>query len=169
MAPPRLGNLRGDAPGVIPPNSAYLHSRSIMRHLLRSTPRRGTAAVLAAFALSACATVTPADGALTVADRLYLGGASPSGPISEPEWERFVAEVVTPLFPNGLTLWRARGQWREVDGRITREEVLIIEVLHSGGAQQDARLDQIALAYRQRFSQEAVLRSTARVNARFVR
>lgn len=127
------------------------------------------AGVLAALSLSACAVLPASEGALTVADRLYLGGASPSGPISDAEWDQFVAEVVTPLFPDGLTLWRARGQWREADGVITREEVLVIEVLHAGHAQQDARLDQIADAYRQRFAQEAVLRATTRVNARFVR
>lgn len=143
--------------------------RFAMRPRLRSTRGPVAAGFLAALALSACATLPPSDGALAVADRLYLGGASPRGPISETEWEQFVAEVVTPLFPDGLTLWRARGQWRGADGVITREEVLVIEVLHTGDAQQDARLDQVAESYRQRFSQEAVLRSTARVNARFVR
>jgi hypothetical protein len=126
-----------------------------------------------ALGLAACAAIPPAPidetGPIAVADRLYLGGSSPMGPVTDADWERFVGEVVTPLFPDGLTLWRAQGQWRNADGSITREPVMVIEILHSGEAGTEARLETIARAYRTRFAQEAVLRATAPVEARLVR
>lgn len=120
-------------------------------------------------AVAGCGTLGTDPVHLQVADRLYLGGSSPSGPIAETEWDAFVAEVVTPLFPEGLTLWRAQGQWRELNGDLTREPVLVVEILHDGSPQDDDRLQQIATAYKTRFNQEAVVRSTARIRGRFIR
>lgn len=126
-----------------------------------------------ALSLAACATIGPIPAAETrpivVADRLYLGGSSPMGHVTDADWERFVVEAVTPLFPDGLTIWRAQGQWRGADGAVTREPVMVIEILHSGEPGTEARLESIAQAYRTRFAQEAVLRATAPVRARLVR
>lgn len=103
-----------------------------------------------------------------VAERLYCGRSIPGGGmVSEEEWTRFVAEVVTPRFPDGLTIWRADGQWRE-GTEIVREPVMIIEVLHAGDLASRAKIEEIAREYRTRFRQSAVLRVTSPARAAFL-
>ena len=53
-------------------------------------------------------------------------------PYAAPEqWRQFLAEVVTPRFPQGLTVWPASGQWRTQDGSITREASYALNLLHA--------------------------------------
>src|SRR5262249_11578696 len=53
-----------------------------------------------------------------VTDRIFFGRAIPGGgSVSEEEWATFLAEVVTPRFPDGLTVWRAEGQWTDPRGQ----------------------------------------------------
>ena len=104
-----------------------------------------------------------------VADRLAFGRNVPDGgTVSETEWEQFLRDVVTPLFPEGLTVWRAEGQWRDAAGSVTREETFVLEVFHDGSARADSAMLAVAEAYKKRFRQEAVLRTTSRVRARIL-
>src|SRR5690242_10421816 len=58
---------------------------------------------------------------------LYFGRNIPTGgTVSESDWQKFVDEVVTPRFPDGLTVLDADGQWRGKDGSIAREESKVI-------------------------------------------
>ena len=110
------------------------------------------AAALLVIFLSACAHVG-APGAV-VSDRLFCGLSIPGGgSVSEAEVERFIDEVVEPRFPDGFTVWRARGGWRG-----GREEVLVLEIIRSVDAVRERRVAEIAEAWRIRFRQEAVLR-----------
>ena len=94
-------------------------------------------------------------------DRLYCGLSIPGGgTVSDAEWEAFVGEVVTPRFPDGFTVYRAEGQWRNADGTIGRESSMIIEVVHPIDLRFDRFIAEIAEEYRRRFRQEAVLRVT---------
>lgn len=94
-----------------------------------------------------------------VLDRLYFGRNIPTGgQVSDAEWARFVAEVITPRFPAGLTIFQGEGQWRGNDGQIDREPSMIIEITHADTPGNDRAVADIAKAYKQRFSQEAVLR-----------
>jgi hypothetical protein len=72
----------------------------------------------------------------------------------------FLREVVTPRFPNGLTVYQTYGQWREPDGGIVREESFVLEIVHAAGPAADADLREIAQAYKERFHQLAVMRVT---------
>lgn len=125
-------------------------------------------AIAAAFVLllGACVarqTVPHADPAATtmVADRLFLGREIPGdGAVSDGEWAAFLEEVVTPRFPDGLTVWRAEGQWRDPRGITVREPVMVIEVLYPHGSEAEASIAEIAEEYRRRFRQDAVLRVT---------
>jgi hypothetical protein len=106
-------------------------------------------------------------GATMVADRLFLGRQVPGGgAVSDAEWTAFLAEVVTPRFPEGLTVWRAEGQWQDERGVTVREPVMVLEVLHPSSAGADAAIVQIAEEYRRRFRQEAVLRVTEEARVR---
>ena len=77
--------------------------------------------------------------------------------VSEPEWQRFVAREMTPRFPDGLTITDVVGQWRDRDnGRIVREPSKHVEIVLPGNADDEARLDAIADAYKHAFRQQAV-------------
>src|SRR5215210_5009412 len=90
--------------------------------------RRSVAAL--AFLIVACATVPVVEHSV-VADRLFCGRSIPGGgSVSDEEWTAFVDGVVTPRFPDGLTIWRADGQWRGKDGTLVHEPVMVIEILH---------------------------------------
>jgi hypothetical protein len=116
--------------------------------------------VAASILLSACAAQrAPAlPDSTVVADRLFLGRAIPTGgEVGEEQWRAFVDQVVTPRFPDGLTLWHAQGQWRDPRGTLVRENVLVLEVFHAPSATADSALDSIAREYIRRFNQDAVL------------
>jgi len=131
--------------------------------------------VAAAFvlALSACAarSTTPVADPIAVtmvADRLFFGRAIPDGGIvSDAGWTAFLEDVVTQAFPDGLTVWRAEGQWLDEEGLIVREPVMVVEVIHPPSPEADAAIAEIANEYRRRFRQDAVLRVTAGARVRF--
>ncbi|HEV3052355.1 MAG TPA: DUF3574 domain-containing protein [Longimicrobium sp.] len=103
-----------------------------------------------------------------IADRLYFGRSMlGGGTVSEDEWAAFLSDVITHRFPDGLTVWRARGQWKEADGAIQSEDVVVVEILHPASAQADAALEEIAREYKLRFRQESVLRVRTPAEARF--
>jgi hypothetical protein len=130
--------------------------------------------LLFAFVLAGCApsvrpaTPAPAGMDAWVADRLFFGRAIPGGgTVSDEEWAAFLAEVVTPRFPGGLTVWRAEGQWRDAQGGIVREPTFVVELFHPPDAQADAAVEAIAAEYRRRFRQESVLVVRAAAAVRF--
>jgi hypothetical protein len=132
------------------------------------SPAARTAFFACLLALAACA--GSRDGAALstepavrtmVADRLIFGRSIPDGDlVSEEQWEAFLEEVVTPRFPEGLTVWRAEGQWSDPQGTLVEEPVIVIEIVHPASAWADSAMAAIAGEYRRRFRQDAVLRVT---------
>jgi hypothetical protein len=116
--------------------------------------------VALAVLLTACAHVAPhrvlrVEEAV-VSDRLFCGLSIPGGgTVSQADVDRFVEEIVEPRFPDGFTVWRARGEWRGGS-----EEVVILEIVHPAHLRLDRSVQEIAQEYRRRFRQEAVLRVT---------
>ncbi len=103
-----------------------------------------------------------------VRDTLYFGRNRPNGgTVREVEWRRFLNEIITPRFPDGLTIAKATGQWRNASGHIEREASEVVTVLHSGDPTARGKISEIIAEYRQRFDQEAVLRERAATCARF--
>jgi len=120
---------------------------------------RASALVLAVF-VAACAHVAPA----VVSDRLFCGLSIPGGAaVSQAELDAFVAEVVEPRFPQGFTMWRARGEWKGGS-----EDVVVFEFLRPAGAELDRAVVEIAGEYKRRFRQEAVLRAVTPVSMQLV-
>ena len=99
-----------------------------------------------------------------LSDRLYFGRLYPTGMVSESDWAIFLADVVTPRFPQGLTVWAANGQWRDGASRVNREPTFVLEVVHPAAADADAALKAIVAEYKRRFAQESVLWVRDRVN-----
>jgi Protein of unknown function (DUF3574) len=134
--------------------------------------------VLLLLALAGCASsslpIRPSAGACEagdqsmVRDTLYFGRNRPNGgAVREAEWRRFLNEIITPRFPDGLTVVKATGQWRNASGQIEREASEVVTVLHSGDLIAQGKISEIIAEYRQRFDQEAVLRERATTCARF--
>jgi hypothetical protein len=145
-------------------------------HPPKPKPTRHRGALLAlVLALGACAPAVranpPAPAAAQqawIADRLYFGRSIPGGgTVSEEAWSAFLAEAVTPRFPDGLTVLRGEGQWRDSLGVVVRETSFVLELYHPASAEVDAALDEIAAEYRRRFRQESVMRVRAPADVRF--
>lgn len=98
-----------------------------------------------------------------VQDRLYFGTATPDGVVSAADWQGFVDGVVTPRFPEGLSVWPAAGQWKSAAGPIVREASYVLDLVHAPGAAPEAAIGDIVRIYKARFRQEAVMRVSSPV------
>jgi hypothetical protein len=77
--------------------------------------------------------------------------------VSEARWARFLADEITPRFPDGLTVMDARGQWRAPGGtRISKERSTVVMIAMPPAADNDDRLQAIIDAYKRRFDQQSV-------------
>jgi hypothetical protein len=103
-----------------------------------------------------------------VRDVLYFGRNRPTGgEVAEAEWEAFLNEFVTPRFPDGLTVVDAHGRWRGRSGAGERERTELVTVLHPPDSASRRAIEEIAIEYKRRFGQEAVLRERLGVCTRF--
>lgn len=95
---------------------------------------------------------------------LYLGRAKASGAIvGERAVRRFLDEVVSPRFPDGLTVLDAYGEFRSKSGAIFREPSKLVILLVPDAAKVEDKIQAIITAYKHRFSQNAVLRTEQRL------
>ena len=77
--------------------------------------------------------------------------------VSETQFLNFLDREITPRFPDGLTVYDARGQWRDSDrNRIVREPSKVVMIVLPGKPEDMARLNEIADAYKKRFRQQSV-------------
>jgi len=95
---------------------------------------------------------------LNVVDSLYFGGAYSGGVVTAEQWQQFVDSVVTPRFPEGLTVLQAAGQYRTNAGVIQHEPSWVLQLIHADGEQSEVAIREIRTAYRKQFDQESVLR-----------
>jgi hypothetical protein len=96
-----------------------------------------------------------------VLTELYFGRNKPGGgTVSDAEWQAFADEIVTPRFPEGLTILGAMGQWRGKDGSIAREESKVVVLLYSRKVRRavNSKIEEIRSEYKKRFQQESVMR-----------
>ena len=111
----------------------------------------------------------PGDSAL-VRDVIYFGRNRPDGGVvSDVEWRGYLDSVVTPRFPDGLTVVEAHGQWRGRGrgGTVEREQAKVLTLFHPDDAVSRRAVDELAAEYKRKFGQEAVLRERVAACARF--
>ena len=120
--------------------------------------------MIAVFTLAACAP-SPADmpcpdGSERYDEyRLFFGrNVGHAEGVSDEEWRAFLADTVTPRFPDGLSVFDAAGQWRGSEGGIVRERSKMVLILAEPSSDAARRLDETAEEYKRKFSQESVLR-----------
>lgn len=91
--------------------------------------------------------------------QLFFGRSTDGGrEVSDEQWAAFLAEVVTPRFPAGLTVLDGAGQWRDDSGTIQRERSKVLWILAAPGDETLQRIDEISAEYERRFNQDSVLR-----------
>jgi uncharacterized protein DUF3574 len=77
--------------------------------------------------------------------------------VSETQFLNFLDREITPRFPDGLTVYDARGQYRDSDrNRIVREPSKVVMIVLPGSPEDMALLNEIADAYKKRFRQQSV-------------
>lgn len=90
---------------------------------------------------------------------LYFGRDIPGGgTVGEPEFRDFLDAVVTPRFPDGLTVLDVTGQYRYRDRNIVREPTKLVVIYTQDPAEAGPKVDQIIAEYKRRFKQESVAR-----------
>lgn len=95
---------------------------------------------------------------------LFFGLSRKGGPdVTEEEFARFLREVVTPRFPDGLTVLAGDGQYRTSANVIVRERSKVLVLLYERADRgASARIEEIRRAYSSAFDQESVLRADSR-------
>ncbi len=122
-----------------------------------------TAAIPANQTAQTCAVEEPEIGAEAFSrTELFFGTAKPDGTaVTEAEWTEFLAEEITPRFPNGLTVISGMGQWQEEDGDIIQERSQQVILLYPAefAVESGALIEEVRAAYETDFQQESVLRA----------
>ena len=102
---------------------------------------------------------------------LYFGLEKGDGSeVTDQEWRLFLTEIVTPRFPDGLTVIDARGQWLDTEAdRLYREGTKLLNVLVPLELTGEAKrsLDEIADEYVERFDQQVVFKTSSPACAGF--
>jgi hypothetical protein len=91
---------------------------------------------------------------------LFFGTAKPEGVVTDEEFFEFLDRIITPRFPDGLTLLKGDGQFRGEDGLIVKEDSFILILLYPlEDFREDSRkINAIREHYKDEFQQESVLR-----------
>ena len=91
---------------------------------------------------------------------LYFGRDRPGGVVSEAEWATFLAQEVTPRFPDGLSVVNVAGQSRATAASpVERERTKLLIVVVFDAPAHQPKVTAIVEAYNKRFSQIAVFRT----------
>ena len=90
---------------------------------------------------------------------LYFGRSGSTGAeaVSEEAWAGFLADTVTPRFPDGLTVMDGAGQWQNSSGEIMREGTKVLFILAEPGDDSMRLTGEVISEYKSRFGQESVL------------
>jgi hypothetical protein len=124
---------------------------------------RGAIAAAVVPLLAACAGAPapcpPGTAAATVAEAYFGRNVAGRAAVSETEWRGFLADTITPAFPDGLTALDGLGQWRNREGRIGQEasKVLIVVLPGADAAAARARMRPVEEAWKRRFRQQSVM------------
>jgi Protein of unknown function (DUF3574) len=89
---------------------------------------------------------------------LYFGrNIGTTGRVTETQFQQFLGQQITPLFPDGLTVYNARGQFLDSTQQLIREPSKVVSLIVEDTLQNERSINQIINAYKQQFQQESVL------------
>jgi hypothetical protein len=95
-----------------------------------------------------------------VRTELFFGTATAGEPVSEDQFLSFLDIEVTPRFPDGLTLFKGRGQFTGENGVLVKEEPFVLILLHplEDFRESNRKIEEIRGLYKKRYQEESVLR-----------
>ena len=101
--------------------------------------------------------------------KLYFGrDRAGQTQVSEAEWMLFSNDVLTTIFPDGLTVTDGIGQWRDpANAKITREATKIVDVVVPGAGGFFSKVNFVVRSYEGKFRQKSVGIVTEQVCAAF--
>jgi hypothetical protein len=77
--------------------------------------------------------------------------------VTDKLWAAFLAREVSPRFPDGLTVFDTRGQWRDDKTKaLVREPGKIVRIILGADAGTMEKVDAVAAAYIKQFGQDSV-------------
>jgi hypothetical protein len=97
-----------------------------------------------------------------VRTELFFGSLKPNKThVTDAEFKAFLKDVITPRFPEGLTLLTGRGQFLDASDEIIRERSRVLILLYPVAVRQEKseQIEEIREEYKWRFQQESVLRT----------
>jgi len=94
---------------------------------------------------------------MLVAELFFGRKIKGGGFVTDGEWSRFAAEIVTPNFPDGFTAFDADGQWRNPQtAAIARDPTKVLLVAAKRSPDLAGHLQAVIEAYKTRFHQQSV-------------
>ncbi len=88
--------------------------------------------------------------------------------VSDVEFRKFTDEILTPRFPQGLTVLDGGGQWTGAENKLIREAAkVVVLVLPSANGENRRKLGEVRQAYVERFHQDSVMMVTQRACVSF--
>jgi uncharacterized protein DUF3574 len=94
---------------------------------------------------------------MLVAELFFGRGIKGREPLTDGEWAEFAAQIITPNFPDGFTVFDGEGQWRNPQtGRIVGDPTKILLVAAKREPDLAQRLSAVIDAYMARFHQQSV-------------
>ena len=102
-------------------------------------------------------------------NRLFFGrgDADNRQVVSDQQWEGFLEDTITVEFPAGLTVLDAYGQYTDSAGNLVKEDTKVLIILVPPDADSAPGINRIIEEYKQRFSQQGVLREVKATCASF--
>jgi hypothetical protein len=89
---------------------------------------------------------------------LFLGrDISGVGEVTEQQFQSFLDDVVTPLFPAGLTVFDANGQFQDDSGAVIEESSKVVSLIVEESETNEAAINDLVTEYTEQFQQESVL------------
>jgi hypothetical protein len=79
------------------------------------------------------------------------------GRVSDKQWRSYVQQVLSPTFPDGLSVVEAEGRWVSPTGQAYVEDSFVVLIYLPADAAPGERIDAVVKDYKARFQQESVL------------
>jgi hypothetical protein len=98
--------------------------------------------------------------------KLYFGMNTKSGEVSEKDFKAFVDTAITRRFPDGLTVYKCDGQWKE-NGSVIQEESRVVEIAAPGNLTIRNKISEIRESYKKGFNQTSVMLVTQKGKVNF--
>ncbi|HTQ34437.1 MAG TPA: DUF3574 domain-containing protein [Stellaceae bacterium] len=102
--------------------------------------------------------ILPSERRMLVAEMFFGRDRAGRRAVSDADWADFLSTVITPNFPDGLTVFDGYGQWRNPEtgiiGRSPGVKIVLIAINRSPDL--PGRLNAVIDAYKARFHQQSV-------------